>query len=263
MVSTSRESPVAVLSKAGALLDCLAEGELTPAELTARMGEPRSSVYRLIASLSELELIDPGTRTGTYRLGLKLLRLGGIVMASFDERRFARPIMEQIHEATGETVFLCIRRDFEAVCIDRIDGTRVQSLALKLGGALPLYAGAASRALLAFESEALRERYIDGGPFEALTPKTPTAAGELRDLLREVRRTGLAISDQDVTLGIAAVGAPIFGFDGQVRAALSTSGIRDAILGEHSQAATLTIEGAAEISRQLGYTPSDRREINA
>src|SRR4051795_13335085 len=73
-----RDSPVAVLAKAGALLDCLAEGELTPAELTVRMGEPRSSVYRLIASLSELELIDPGTRRGTYRLGLKLLRLGGI-----------------------------------------------------------------------------------------------------------------------------------------------------------------------------------------
>src|SRR3954454_17680390 len=76
-----RDSPVAVLAKAGALLDCLAEGELTPAELTVRMAEPRSSVYRLIASLSELELIDPGTRRGTYRLGLKLLRLGGIVMA--------------------------------------------------------------------------------------------------------------------------------------------------------------------------------------
>jgi DNA-binding IclR family transcriptional regulator len=155
-----RDSPVAVLAKAGALLDCLADGELTPAELTVRMGEPRSSVYRLIASLSELELIDAGSRRGTYRLGLKLLRLGGVVMASFDERRLARPIMEQIHEATGETVFLCVRRGFEAVCIDRIDGKRVQSLALRLGGALPLHAGAASRALLAFEAESLLERYL-------------------------------------------------------------------------------------------------------
>jgi DNA-binding IclR family transcriptional regulator len=171
--------------------------------------------------------------------------------------------MEQIHEATGETVFLCIRRGFEAVCIDRIDGKRVQSLALKLGGALPLYAGAASRALLAFESEALREEYVEAGPFEALTPKTPTDAAAVRELLREVRRTGVSISDQDVTLGIAAVGAPIFGFDGQVRAALSTSGIRDAILGEQSQATQLTVAGAAEISRQLGYVPPERRETDS
>ena len=65
-----------------------------------------------------------------------------------------------------------------------------------------------------------------------MTPHTPTAAADLREVLREVRRSGLSISDQDVTLGIAAVGAPIFGFDGQVRAALSTSGIREAILGD-------------------------------
>jgi len=211
-------------------------------------------VYRLIASLCELELIDAGSRRGTYRLGLKLLRLGGIVMASFDERGFARPIMEQIHEATGETVFLCVRRGFEAVCIDRIDGKRVQSLALKVGGTLPLHAGAASRALLAFESETVRERYIEEQSLETLTPHTPTAPAELREVLAEVRRLGVSMSDQDVTLGIAAVGAPIFGLDGQVRAALSTSGIREAILGEQSRAAQLTVEGAAEISRQLGYT---------
>src|SRR4051812_15631740 len=261
--SATRDSPVAVLSKAGALLDCLADGELTAAELTVRLGEPRTSVYRLISSLSELELIDPGSRRGTYRLGLKLLRLGGIVMASFDERRLARPIMEEIHEATGETVFLCIRRGLEAICIDRIDGKRVQSLALKLGGALPLHAGAASRALLAFETEMVLERYIEERPLEALTPHTPTGAAELREMLREVRRSGISISDQDVTLGIAAVGAPIFGLDGQIRAALSTSGIREAILGEQSQAAQLTVEGAAEISRQLGYTPAQRRETDS
>src|SRR3954462_10553323 len=88
--AASRDSPVAVLAKAGALLDCLADGELTPAELTVRMGEPRSSVYRLIASLSELELIDAGTRRGTYRLGLKLLRLGGVGLGGFDEGGFPR-----------------------------------------------------------------------------------------------------------------------------------------------------------------------------
>src|SRR4051812_26031932 len=96
-----RDSPVAVLAKAGALLDCLADGELTPAELTVRMGEPRSSVYRLIASLSELELIDPGTQRGTYRLGLKLLRLGGIVMAGFDWGRPGRADLGRDPQGAG------------------------------------------------------------------------------------------------------------------------------------------------------------------
>jgi DNA-binding IclR family transcriptional regulator len=251
----ARESPVAVLRKAGALLDSLADGELTVADLAARTGEPRSTVYRLVAGLTELELVEPGSRKGTVRLGLKLLRLGGSVMAGFDERQLALPVMEQIHEATGETVFLCVRRGFEAVCIERIDGKRVQSLALRLGGALPLHAGAAPRVLLAYEPEELWERYLAAGPLEPLTPNTPTSAAELLPVLRAIREQAVSVSDQDVTLGIAAVGAPIFDFNGKVRAALSVSGIRAGILGEASRATELTVQGAATISNRLGARP--------
>ena len=74
-------------------------------------------------------------------------------MASFDERGFARPIMEQIHEATGETVFLCVRRGFEAVCIDRSTASGSSRWPSSSAAALPLHAGAASRALLAYEPE--------------------------------------------------------------------------------------------------------------
>jgi DNA-binding IclR family transcriptional regulator len=250
--SEKHELP-ALLRKAGAVLDCLADGELTPAAISVRIGEPRSTVYRLVANLKELELIDAGLQQGTYRLGLKLLRLGSTVRRDQDERQLALPVMEKIHDATGETVFLCIRRGLEAVCIERIDGKRVQSLALRLGGTLPLHAGAAPRVLLAYEPEELWDRYLAGGPLEAMTPKTPTTAKSLLAILRSVRQEGVSISDQDVTMGIAAIGVPILDFSGNVRAALSISGIRSEILGKGSRARELTVEGAATISRQLGF----------
>ena len=145
-------APVAVLAKAVAVLDHVAaEGEVTPARLAELTGEPRSSVYRLLASLQELGLVEPGRRRGTYILGLKLFRLGSTVMSRFDERQAALPVMERINEELGETTFLCVRRGYEAVCIERIDGSRVNLLALALGGSLPLHAGAVTRAILAFE----------------------------------------------------------------------------------------------------------------
>src|SRR5918996_1511911 len=71
-------APVAVLAKAVAVLDHVAaEGEVTPARLAELTGEPRSTVYRLLASLQELDLVEPGRRRGTYLLGVKLFRLGG------------------------------------------------------------------------------------------------------------------------------------------------------------------------------------------
>ena len=249
-----RETPVQVVAKVGALLDQLAErGETTASELADRIGEPRSTVYRLLATLQHLDMVEPGTRRGTYRLGLALLRLGSAVVARFDERQAALPVMERIHEETGETVFLCIRRGHDAVCIERLDGRRVQSLALRLGGSLPLHVGAAPRVLLAFEPEDFWDEYVRSGPLESFTEGTPTTRKSLFAGLHETRERGYAVSDEDVTLGIAALGAPIYDYRGTLRAALSISGVRQAILADPAMT-RLVVAGAEEISRTLGHT---------
>lgn len=246
---------VQVLVKAATLLERLAEEpEVSASRLADLIGEPRSTVYRLLASLQRLEMVEPGVRRGTYRLGLKLFRLGSAVVARFDERQAGLPTMERIHEETGETVFLCVRRGHQAVCIERLDGRRVQSLALRLGGTLPLHVGAAPRVLLAFEPEELWHEYARTAPLEAMTPKTPTTEEQLFPALRKIRKLGYAVSDEDVTPGIAAIGAPIFDYRGAIRAALSISGVRPAILGEGAQQLReLIVSSAHDISRALGH----------
>src|ERR687886_65269 len=201
-------APVAVLAKAVAVLDHVAaEGEVTPARLAELTGEPRSTVYRLLASLQEL----------------------------------------------GETTFLCVRRGYEAVCIERIDGARVTLLALALGGSLPLHAGAVTRAILAFEPREFWDEYVEHHGVEVFTPKTPASREALFAELEATRERGYAISDEDVTPGIAAIGAPIFDHSGRVRAGLSLGGMRDVLHGHESQALEMLLEGAREISRALGY----------
>jgi DNA-binding IclR family transcriptional regulator len=146
-----------------------------------------------------------------------------------------------------------VRRGYDAVCIERIDGKRVNLLALSLGGSLPLHAGAASRALLAFEPPSFWDEYLDSHEPEALTAKTPRRREELIAELRATRERGYSISDEDVTPGIAAVGAPIFDHTGKVRAALSFGGMRDHVFADSSRAIELACDGAAEISRALGH----------
>lgn len=250
----SELSSVRVLAKAAAILDRLAtEGELGVGELARLTGEPRSTVYRLVGALRTLGYVEAGAGRGAYRLGLELFRLGSATARRLDEREAALPTMQRIHDETGETVFLCVRRGREAVCIERIDGARVQSLALRLGGSLPLHAGGAPRVLLAYEPREFWEQYVAGGPLERYTESTPTSAEALYRALEETRELGYATSDGDVTEGIAAVGAPILDARGQVRAALSVSGIRSGILGDTADAVrALVIEGAREISRALG-----------
>jgi DNA-binding IclR family transcriptional regulator len=260
-----RGNSIQVLGKVALLLDRLAaEEEVGAARLAELIGEPRSTVYRLLANLQHLELVEPGRRRGTYRLGLKLFRLGSSVVARFDERQAAFPVMERVHELTGETVFLCVRRGYEAVCIERIDGRWVQSMALRLGGSLPLHVGAAPRVLLAYEPRDFWEEYLHRGHLAALTPNTPTSPKRLVNELEQVRADGCAVSDEDVVLGMAAVGAPIFDHRGAIRAALSMSGPRPTVLGEHGEnSRELITSGAREISHALGFGAAGLQAVEA
>jgi DNA-binding IclR family transcriptional regulator len=113
--------------------------------------------------------------------------------------------------------------------------------------------GAAPRALLAFEPQESWENYLANADLESFTPNTPVSAEDVTRELQKVRETGLSVSDEDVTIGIAAVGAPIFDHRGNVCASLSVAGMRSQILGEGSEAPRLVVEGASEISRELGY----------
>jgi DNA-binding IclR family transcriptional regulator len=245
---------VAVLAKAMAIVERIAEaGEITPARLAELTGEPRSTIYRLLATLQELGLVEPGRRRGTYLLGLKLFQLGSTVVSRFDVRQAALPTMERIHEEIGETTFLCVRRGFEAVCIERIDGARVNVLALRLGGSMPLHVGSVARALLAFEPPAAWEEYLEHQQLEPLTPKTPVTPEAVIAELRATRERGYAVSDEDVTPGVGSVGAPILDHSGTVVAALSVGGMRDTIFAPDSRAVDLVRQGATSVSRLLGF----------
>jgi DNA-binding IclR family transcriptional regulator len=252
-----QELPVNVIGKAAALVDVLAEWpESTAAELAELTGQPRSTVYRLLDSLQLLGWVEHGSVRGRFRLGMRLFRIGSTVAGRFDERRAAMPVMEQLHEVTGDSIFLAVRRDWEAVCIERLDGKRVQSLALRVGGSLPLHAGGVSRALLAFEPEEMWSAYVRSRELDPFTANTIVTERALFDNLRLVREHGYAISDQDVTVGIGAVAVPVFDHRGQVCAALSISGPRDAVLADsRRQMVELALDGARRISAALGHVP--------
>jgi hypothetical protein len=68
--------------------------------------------------------------------------------------------------------------------------------------------------------------------------------------LKEIRDAGFALSDDEVTLGMAAVSAPVFDPRGHVMASLLVSGLRDAIL-HHPDSSSSIIDLTREGARRL------------
>jgi DNA-binding IclR family transcriptional regulator len=248
-----------LISKAGAVLDILEQHkEASAAELAAALGEPLSSVYRLLQSLTTTGWVDRGSRRGAYRLGLSLMTIGGLVEDHLDIRDASLPSLRELVDATNVTSFLCVRRGSRAVCLERIEGYAVQSLAMLLGGSLPLYAGAASRALLAFLPLAEQSAILkDTSQQLRDDPPRPDDKDIIADIAR-IRAAGYSVSDGDVTPGIAALGAPVFNHRGEVQGALSLSGLRGQVLNPAAVDDTIELLrlAAGKASAELGWEVS-------
>jgi DNA-binding IclR family transcriptional regulator len=248
-----------LISKAGAVLDILEQHkEASAADLAAVLGEPLSSVYRLLQSLTTTGWVDRGARRGAYRLGLSLMTIGGLVEDHLDIRDASLPSLRELVDATNVTSFLCVRRGPRAVCLERIEGYAVQSLAMLLGGSLPLYAGAAPRALLAFLPVAEQSAILkDTSQQLRDDPPRPDDQDIIADIAR-IRAAGYSVSDGDVTPGIAALGAPVFNHRGEVQGALSLSGLRGQVLNPASVDDTIELlrHSAGKASAALGWEVS-------
>lgn len=250
-------SPVQVIDRAVALLDELAADSRPQslAALSATCGLSKSTTRRVLMALEQHGFCERAA-TGEYRLGLRLFELGTLVRERLDLRERGKPALEWLAETTHLTVFLCIREDDRAICIERIAGRFAHTLALRLGGTLPLHAGASPLVLLAYSPDDEVERYLARfGPLEGFTARTMTSPGAVRQAVRDCRTHGFVVSDQDVTDGVAAIGAPVFDHTGVVVAAVSLSGLTPHVLGE-SQARIVdaVCTAASRISSDLGFS---------
>jgi DNA-binding IclR family transcriptional regulator len=239
------------------LLDLFERGrpEMSLAELVRRSGYSKSTTYRLLVTLVEAGWLER-SEAGGFRLTIKVFQVGSILVDSLELRREAGPIMARIAAELDETVYLVVADGTRAVCLERIDsGQGVRIADLYVGGSQPLHLGAAPRALLAFNEDKLLPPLLA----EGLSRRTEHSLVDPADLsadLAETRRRGFSISDQDVTYGIGAVGAPILGADGRAVAGLSVGGLRQRVIPPRPAHVACLLQAAQEISTRLGYQQS-------
>ncbi|WOQ16542.1 IclR family transcriptional regulator [Raineyella sp. W15-4] len=243
-----------LLSKADGVLRALEHGgNLSVSELAALTGEPLSSMYRLLSHLVSVGWVDKGAARATYRLGLYTLEVGGVCDDRLDLLAAARPELSRLRDASGGTAFLHVPHGTEAVCVDRLAGRGVRSLKQTLGGSLPLYAGAGPRALLAQLPPGEAALVLDAFEQQARTdPEVPPRSQLEHERRRDAAR-GYAVSDGDVTPGVAAMGAPIFNHRGELVASISVSGLRPLVLGKEAEMSRLVIAAAERVSAGLGF----------
>lgn len=248
-----RQPYVESVLRAARLLDCFRRGEpaLSLPELVRRGGYSKTTTYRLLTTLEVAGWLERAP-DGAFRLTIRPFQIGSILLDSLELRHEAPPVMRQLSVAVGQTAYLTIPAGTQAVCIERIDrGSGVRVMDLDVGGSQGLHLGAAPRALLAFDEDALLPGLLAGG-LERRTPSTLTTEDALRQDLAETRARGYSISDSDVTPGIAALGAPVFDRHERAIAAISIGGLSEHMMPPRPAHVDALLQAAATISTRLG-----------
>ena len=197
-----------------------AEEGMGLAELSLAVGAPKSSLLGILRSLVRLGYLAHAH--GLYRLGPRSFRLAADMLAVRRFPSLVRPVLQDLHAQTEETVFLVQLDDVarRVTYVEGIDSPNPVRYTVPTGTTRPLYVSAGGLMLLAFQDPGFIDTYLRAVPLDPLTPRTITDVGKLRQRLQTIRREGFGVSIGETVPGAAGIAAPIFNADGSVTAGL-------------------------------------------
>jgi DNA-binding IclR family transcriptional regulator len=139
------ERSIQVLDRAIAVLEACEAGPTTLGDLVARTGLPRATAHRLATALEGHGLLCRDD--GRWALGPVLARMGALAGSGPPLAEAARPVLEALRDATGESVQLYVRRGDRRLCLLALDSPHSLRTIVPVGAVLPLERGSAGRVL--------------------------------------------------------------------------------------------------------------------
>ena len=257
MAGNSTDPGRSVASKVTAILMAFTDGAvLNLTEIAGIAQLPTSTAHRLASELLAWRLLER-TENGGYRIGLPLRIIGKDVTDHDVFNRAllimrARPVLAELARTARTDVKLGALNGHEVVYLGRFgqctqnavgaDDVRTDNLA----PALPAYATAIGKALLAFSPTRVVNRVIAEG---LQTANTMTSPDNLRQALSVIRLTQIATARDEHHVDRSAIAMPVFSGGGRVAAAVELT-VREPGTDLKAVTGALTV-ACRSLSRQL------------
>lgn len=212
-----KESITSSLARGLQVLECFGpqSQSYTLSELAKQLDIPKSSMLRVLKTLSQMDYLRYEEHSKHYYLGVRVLSLGFALLQSLELREIARPYMENLSRECNKTLNLAILNKDEMVYVERIRVQGIRSYNISIGYRTPPWNTAIGKAVLAYlEPKKVIEmlkRAKDKGSFQGDGTK-------LMKVLAETRKNGFALDNQEFLRGILAIAVPIFSSTGVVGA---------------------------------------------
>jgi IclR family transcriptional regulator, pca regulon regulatory protein len=223
--------------------------QMTISQLSVKTGLSRAAVRRCLYTLTKLGFAgaEDGSR---YSLRPRMLTLSHTYTSSNNLSTAAQPILERMSTALRESFSVATLDGEDIVYIARTQVSRLMAVDLHIGSRLPAYCTSMGRVLLAYLPTEQLEQYLAKAVLTPHTSRTITSVEKLRLALRNVRRNGYALVDQEYEVGLRSLAVPVYAPSGRVVATVNLSGNapRLSVLEMQSRYLTPLRNAAAELS---------------
>jgi IclR family acetate operon transcriptional repressor len=252
--SKPAQNSIQSLDRALEVLDTLAlSNGLSLTEIATRLDQSPATMYRVLSTLEAREFVEIEPITQAWHIGPMAFRLGSAFLRRSSVAERSRPAMRELMAATGETSNLGIQRQGDVMFIGQVETHESIRAFFPPGTLSPMPASGIGKALLSRLGDDALDRFLKTYPMLRFTEKTITDADALKAELARIRDLGYAFDDEEKTLGMRCVAAPILNIYGEAVAGLSVSGPTLRMPSDKIEALGALVKDAADkVSRGLG-----------
>ncbi|MBB3425660.1 IclR family acetate operon transcriptional repressor [Rhizobium sp. BK312] len=247
-------SSVQVLDRSLKLLELVAEADgAVLTDLADRSAMAPSTVHRLLTSLAQHGMVAHDEETGAWTIGVKAFEIGTAYLRFRKLGTISRPFLKQLMEASGETANIAIEEDGDIVFISQAESHAPMRAFFRPGRRGPIHASGIGKAILSTWADSQIGALLGERSLQHFTDKTRDTLPMLLADMAEIRSRGWSIDDEEHTLGMRCVAAPIFDEYSEAIAGISISGPAVRLPDERVAALGPVVRAAAEeLTKAMG-----------
>ncbi|RAV22375.1 hypothetical protein DQG23_05375 [Paenibacillus contaminans] len=221
-------------------------------EVARKLGLNKSVVHRLMLTLLSHGYLQQVKNTDKYMVGPKAFEFGSVFTNSTSLADEGKKILIELVDRIGFTAHLAILEKDSVLYLVNVEPDHMKYLFGAVGQRRPIYNTALGKCLTAWLPEEQTVKIMEGCMFEKMTDHTITSLEAFLKELERVRQLGFAVDNEESNYGVRCFAAPVLNQDGDVIAAISTSGY--GVAEDKINDMGITVKSlASQLSRRIGY----------
>lgn len=166
---------------------------------------PKPTLHRMLQQLESAGLLERSGDSRQYGTGVRLRKLAENLLLNDSFHGARHGVLRSLVNEVGESCNLTALSGSEVMYLDRVETPAPLRFYLHSGSRVPVHCSASGKLFLAGMAPAQRQRLLAHATLEAFTPKTLTNLDALEEEIKQVKRQGFALDNEEFLPGLLCV----------------------------------------------------------